>query len=124
MNEQDEIACIAIVKYAARAQMIVNALRAAGVPFDALTARIFTKYCRGAGQMSKLDHAVVSDLARRISDKLDSLVELRQAAEHASSELNSAQCELSNLRSEFTRLVNEHLDHSLVRNPNPPINVS
>lgn len=40
VNEQRDIEMIVPVKYLARAQMIVNALRVADVPFDTLTACI------------------------------------------------------------------------------------
>ncbi len=64
--------------------------------------------------------AKVSELAQRIEKAESEVFDLRSVASQAASEANRAEVALANLKSEFSRLVNDHLDFRTVRDPNPP----
>lgn len=60
----------------------------------------------------KFDPVKVADIARRLEELQDRLVHLRNEEETARQTRSSAECDLANLRTEFTRLVASQLDHT------------
>ncbi len=56
------------------------------------------------------DSAKVADVARQLAETEKRVVSLRKEKYDADQALNRAECELSNLRTEFTRVSAPHLD--------------
>ncbi len=64
-----------------------------------------------------MDAGKVADLAKRIEQAEIKSNELKKGAETADRLYNSASCELSNLKIEFTRLVSPVLDKNTLSHP-------
>jgi len=61
------------------------------------------------------DAAKVSEMATLIAEGEKETARLREIARRADDEARSAEVRLSNLKSDFTRLVNDRLDHGVVK---------
>jgi hypothetical protein len=64
--------------------------------------------------------AKISALAERIEKEENEAFRLRAIANQASGEANRQEVVVANLKAEFSRLVNDHLDFRTLRDPNPP----